>query len=232
MLTITYDYKLKPNKSQVQMIEASLEVCRKVYNYALKERKDWVNSRKSPVNACSIHSEYIINPDTPRPTYNTQCKTLTEAKKTYAELNIPHSQVLQQALRTLEAAFVNMWERGFGFPRFKKKMRSFLYPSVKQDWVGNGWVKLPKIGLVRMKMSRPIPDGFLLKQIRVVKRASGYFVQLIYQLAVNIPDVPVHGHPLGVDLGLDSYLATSEGELVKRPRFFNRLYGQLKSLQR
>jgi putative transposase len=157
---------------------------------------------------------------------------LTEAKKVYPELKVPHSQVLQQALRTLEAAFVNMWERGFGFPRFKKKMRSFLYPSVKQEWVGDGWVKLPKIGKVKMRMSRPIPDGFLLKQIRVVKRASGYFVQLIYQLAVNIPDVPAHGHPLGVDIGLDCYLATSDGELVKRPRFFNRLHGQLKSLQK
>ncbi len=162
MITMTYDYKLKLSKSQVQMIETYLEVCRKVYNYALKERKDWVNSRKSPVNVCSIHSEYIISPETQRPAYNSQCKALTEAKKTYPELNVPHSQVLQQALRTLEAAFVNMWERGFGFPRFKKK-------------------------------------------------------QLIYQLAVNIPDVPIHGHPLGVDIGLDCYLATSDGELVKRP---------------
>ncbi len=229
---MTYDYKLKLSKSQIHKIEAYLEVCRKVYNYALKERKDWVNSRKSPVNACSIHSEYIVSADTPRPTYNSQCKALTKAKKNYPELNVPHSQVLQQALRTLEAAFVNMWERGFGFPRFKKKMRSFLYPSVKQEWVGDKWVKLPKIGKVKMRMSRPIPDGFLLKQIRVVKRASGYFVQLIYQLAVNIPDVSVQGHPLGVDIGLDCYLATSDGELVKRPRFFDCLYGKLKLLQR
>lgn len=139
---------------------------------------------------------------------------------------------MQQTLRTLEAAFVNMWERGFGFPRFKKKMRSFLYPSVKQKWVGDGWVKLPKIGKVKMRMSRPISNGFVLKQIRVVKRASGYFVQLIYQLSVNIPETPIQGYPLGVDIGLDSYLATSEGELVKRPRFFNQLHGKLKSLQR
>ena len=122
------------------MIEMYLETCRKVYNYALRERKDWVNSRKSPINFCSIQSEYIISPNTPRPTYNSQCKSLTDAKKTYPELKEPHSQVLQQTLRILEAAFVNMWERGFGFPRFKKKCRSFLYPSVKQEWVGDGWV--------------------------------------------------------------------------------------------
>ncbi|MCW6035286.1 helix-turn-helix domain-containing protein, partial [Spirulina subsalsa FACHB-351] len=65
---MTYDFKLKPKKSQVQRIEMHLETCRQVYNYALRERKDWVNSRKSSINACSIHSEYIISPNTPRPT--------------------------------------------------------------------------------------------------------------------------------------------------------------------
>ena len=81
-------------------------------------------------------------------------------------------------------------------------------------------------------MSRPTPEGFLLKQIRVVKRASGYFVMLTYQLAVNLPNLPPSGHPLGVDIGLDKYLATSDGELVNRPRFFQALHRELKSLQR
>ena len=151
---MTYDYKLKPTKAQCQMIEFYLETCRKVYNYALRERKDWVNSRKSPINACSIHGEYIISPETKRPNYNSQCKSLTDAKELFPDLKIPHSQVLQQTLRQLEAAFTNMWERGFGFPRYKKKMRSFLYPSVKHSWVGDSWVKLPKIGKVKMKMSK------------------------------------------------------------------------------
>ncbi len=75
---MTYDYKLKPTKAQCQMIEFYLETCRKVYNYALRERKDWVNSRKSPINACSIHGEYIISPETKRPNYNSQCKSLEE----------------------------------------------------------------------------------------------------------------------------------------------------------
>lgn len=229
---MTHDFKLKPNQSQIETIETYLEACRRVYNYALRERKDWVNSRKSPINCCSIHSEYIISLETPRPTYNSQCKSLTEAKKIYPGLNFPHSQVLQQTLRQLEAAFVNMWDRSFGFPRFKKCMRSFVYPSVKNEWVGDRWVNLPKIGKVKIRRSRPTPEGFLLKQMRVVKKASGYFVLLVYQLASNVPSVPIHGHPLGVDIGLDSYLATSDGELVKRPRFFNRLSGQLKLLQR
>ncbi|CCQ66758.1 Phosphate transport system permease protein PstA (TC 3.A.1.7.1) [Crocosphaera watsonii WH 0402] len=40
------------------------------------------------------------------------------------------------------------------------------------------------------------------------------------------------GHPLGIDLGLDKFLVTSDGELVDRPRFLNRLQRKRKLLQR
>lgn len=232
MLTVNYEYKLSPSKQQIKTFDLWLEVCKKVYNYALRERKDWVSSRKSPVNACSLVSEYIISADAPRPTYYSQCKALTEAKKIYPELQLPHIHILQQTLRQLEAAFMAMWKRGHGFPRFKKKMRSFVYPDVKQNAVEQGRVKLPKVGWVKMKMSRPLPEGFTLKQLRVIKRASGYFVMLTYQVDVQVPEVPTQGYPLGVDIGLDKYLATSEGELVARPRFFNTLHRELKLLQR
>jgi len=46
ILTLNYEFKLKPTKKQVEDIESILIVCRKVWNYALRERKDWVNSRK------------------------------------------------------------------------------------------------------------------------------------------------------------------------------------------
>ncbi|MHC5714930.1 MAG: helix-turn-helix domain-containing protein [Nostoc sp.] len=46
-----------------------LEQSRRVYNYALNERRDWIKSRKCAVNACSLKSEYIISADTPYPNY-------------------------------------------------------------------------------------------------------------------------------------------------------------------
>ncbi|WP_374793237.1 helix-turn-helix domain-containing protein [Aerosakkonema funiforme] len=121
MLNLTYEYKLIPTDAQRETFDYWLEICRKVYNYALRERKDWVNSRKCDANSCSIRQEYIISVDTPRPTFARQCFTLAQAKKSISELKIPHTHVLQQVLRQLEAAFVAMWERGHGFPRFKKR---------------------------------------------------------------------------------------------------------------
>ena len=130
MLTLTYEYKLVPSQKQIAIIEDMLAVCRKVWNYALRERKDWINSRKCSINSCSLQQEYIIPADEPYPNYNIQAANLTKAKKTNPELKRINAQVLQQVLKTLEQAFNNMKDMGYGFPRFKNKyrMRSFVFP--------------------------------------------------------------------------------------------------------
>ncbi len=234
MLTMTYEYKLQPTKEQIAKIENTLDVCRTVWNFALRQRKDWCNSRKSPVNACSINSEYIISADEPFPNYHQQAKQLTEAKKNYPHLKSVHSQVLQQTLRILDRAWDDMKARGFGFPRFKNRyrMRSFVFPQLGKDPVRNDEIKLPKLGWVKWRKSRDIPQGFEIKQARVVRKASGYFVMLSLQLKVNVPNPSPHGHPRGLDLGYDKFVATSDGQEIKRPKFLKTLQSKLKSLQR
>jgi putative transposase len=231
---MTYAYKINPTPDQAVIIEQTLDLCRKVWNYALRERKDWINSRKCRVDACSLHSEYIIPANAPYPSKSFQEKSLTVAKKTNEELRSVNAQVLQQVLRKLDTAFEDMKRKGHGFPRFKKfgQMRSFVYPQMLTDPIGQGWVKLPQLGKVEVIMHRPIPSGFELKQARIVKKASGYYVMLSLQLDVNVPDTLPSGHPLGIDVGLEKFLATSDGELIKRPRFFKALARKLKLLQR
>ncbi|MEQ9668688.1 MAG: transposase [Coleofasciculus sp. G2-EDA-02] len=187
MFTLIYEFKLKPTSAQIATFEEWLEQCRRVYNYALAERKDWVNSRKSPVNACSIKHEYIIPADQPAPNYNSQAVALSQAKKNIPALKQVHSQVLQQTLKRLQLAFEGMWKNGRGFPRYKKagRMRSFVFPSMGADPIDGKYVKLPKIGLVKFNQSRPIPGDALIKQARVVKRTSGWYVQLTLQWKVE-----------------------------------------------
>jgi putative transposase len=88
MIKLTYQYKIKPTKQQIRQFELYLNICRGVYNYALAEKKAWLQSRKSPVNCCSIVSEYIIPADTLFPNYNWQAVALTEAKKKYPHLKL------------------------------------------------------------------------------------------------------------------------------------------------
>jgi putative transposase len=234
MLSLTYSYRIYPDITQEARMLAWMESCRKVYNYALRERKDWIASRKCAVNACSIRSEYIIPADTPYPDYYKQQNALTPVKKDNPELQDVQSQVLQDALKKLDRAFKFMMERGFGFPRFKKfgQYRSFVFPQFKSNPVTGFQIKLPKIGAMPINLHRPIPEGFVVKQVRVISKASGWYAQLILQSDVSVPDIMPSGNSIGIDLGLEKFLAVSDGQLVERPRFFNSLQRQLKWLQR
>ena len=234
MLTLSYEYKLVPNQQQIDIIEQTLDVCRSVWNYALRERKDWSNSRKCPVNACSLVQESILPADEPYPSYSRQAKALAEAKKTNPRLKSINAQVLQQVLKTLDKAFNNMRARGFGFPRFKNKyrLRCYVYPQLKGEVLRGNQVKLPQLGWVKFRKSRDIPEIFKVKQARVIRKASGYFVMLSVQLDVDVPQPFPHGSPRGLDLGVDQFVATSDGLEVKRPRFLKTLQRKLKLLQR
>lgn len=234
MLTLTYEYKLEPTSDQIEHIENTLNVCRSVWNFALGLRKDWCKSRKSLINACSIEREYIMSVDEPFPNYHVQAKQLTEAKKNSEFLKSANAQVLQQTLRTLDRAWDDMKARGFGFPRFKNKyrLRSFVFPQLNKDPISVNSIKLPGLKEVKWRMSRPIPDGFVPKQARIVRKASGYFVMLSLQLDVNVPNPIPHGHSRGLDLGFDKFIATSDGKEIKRPRFLKTLQRKLKLLQR
>ena len=234
MLTLTYTYKLEPTAEQIEYIENTLNVCRAVWNFALGLRKDWCKSRSSPINACSIEGEYIMSVDEPFPNYHVAAKQLTEAKKNNDWLKSANAQVLQQTLRKLDRAWDDMQKRGFGFPRFKNKyrMRSFVFPQLNKDPISVKSIKLPGLKEVKWRMSRPIPDGFVPKQARIVRKASGYFVMLSLQLNVDVPSPMPHGHPRGLDLGFDFFVATSDGEEIKRPRFLKTLQRKLKLLQR
>ena len=234
MINLTYEYRIYPIADQEATMLDWLEQLRRVYNYGLRERKDWIRSRKCEMNACSINREYIIPVDTPKPTYINQQNNLTKYRQTSPELQTVHSQVLQGALRQLDNAFKNMWELGFGFPRFKKlgRMRSFVFPQLGKNPVRTDAIKFPVLGWVAAVLHRPIPDRFAIKQARIVKRAVGWYVMLSLECDAAVPDTMPHGHPLGIDLGLNTFAATSDGELIPGPRFKVSLQRELELLQR
>ncbi|WP_241537530.1 RNA-guided endonuclease InsQ/TnpB family protein [Cyanobacterium aponinum] len=149
-----------------------LFACRKVYNYCLAERKDWIKSRKSPVDQCSLVNEYIIPADTKYPDYYYQKRQLTEAKKTNPELKEVPSQVLQEVVGKVDKAFRSFHNRGYGFPRFRKRIRSMVFPQFKTNPIIGNQIKLPKIGDIKINLHRPIPEGFVVKQVQVVNKAS------------------------------------------------------------
>ncbi|MDP8964411.1 MAG: transposase [Cyanobacteriota bacterium] len=234
MLTLTYRYRIYPSTAQECQFIAWMDICRSAYNYALREIKDWCDSRKCLVDRCSLEKEYILSPELKFPGEVYQLNNLPRAKKEFPKLGEVPSQVLQQAIKQLHVGWEYFQKRGFGFPRFKKygQFKSLLFPQFKDNPVTNLHIKLPKIGTIPINLHRPIPSGFAVKQVRILRKVDRWYVSISLQCDVSVPDPAPHGHPVGIDIGLEKFLATSDGVLVKPPKFFKQLQSELKLLQR
>ena len=234
MLTMNYRYRIYPNPTQQDTLFEWMETCRIAYNYGLREMKDWCNSRKCQIDRCSIEREYILPADLRFPGEVQQLNALPKAKKDFPRLGEVPAQVLQQSIKQLHRAWEGCKERGFGFPRFKKygQLKSLLFPQFKVNPIQVNIIQLPKIGAITINLHRPIPEGFVVKQVRILKKADRWYASVNIQCDVNVPEPLPHGHPIGVDVGLEKFLATSEGVLVEPPKFFKQMQGKLKLLQR
>lgn len=234
MITLNYTYRLYPDSSQVELLNEWLETCRVSYNYALRELKDWIASRKCAIDRCSLQSEYIISANYPFPSYHQQQNNLPSSKLQFSRLAALPSQILQTNIRRLHDAWDFFKKRGFGFPRFKKygQMKSILFPQFRTNPITGWQLKLPKLGNVQINLHRPIPDNFVVKQIRVVKKAVGWFAIISISSHREIIQPIPHGHCIGVDVGLLNYLATSDGFQEVGRKFFKTAYSRLKVLQK
>ena len=229
MLNLTYSYKLQPTAEQIEIVEHNLDICKRVWNHALYIRKLWYNSRSCEINKCSLFDEYIVEPFD-YPNYHFQSKELTQAKKENPFLKSGNAQAMQQTLRKLDRAFNDMKSKGMGFPRYKKKAKSFnLLGKISIE--GNH-IKMPLLRLVKLRKSRDIPDGFKIKQVQIVKKASGYYANLMIELDVNVPSPTPHGHAIGIDVGIKAMIATSDGLTIVRPKFLDKVLRKIELLQR
>src|ERR1700728_4333557 len=79
-------------------------------------------------------------------------------KSEFAWLRESPSQALQQALKNLDRAFVNFFQKRTEYPRFKKRGRgdSFRFPQGFKLDQANDRILLPKLGWLRYRSSREV----------------------------------------------------------------------------
>jgi putative transposase len=94
MLAFNYRYRIYPDITQQQTLIEWMEICRSAFNHALRQIKDWRDSRKCLIDRCSIEKEYILSPDLKFPGEVNQLNNLPRAKKEFPRLSEVPSQVL------------------------------------------------------------------------------------------------------------------------------------------
>ncbi|MBK4728621.1 transposase [Oxynema sp. CENA135] len=235
MLTINYTYRIYPNTTQQTELLEWIETCRGVYNYALRELKDWMASRKCPADRCSLEKEYTIPADELFPSYHRQQNNLPKAKKQFPHLGKVHSQVLQTTIRRVYDTWEAFQKRGYGFPRFNKlgQFKSFVFPQLKNNPISGHTIKLPTIGKVPINLHRSIPNGFALKSVRVGSKVRGtqWYAVVTITSDVSVPEIEPRSPCIGIDLGLERFLMASDSSVEESPQCFESMQSKLKLLQ-
>ena len=140
---------------------------------------------------------------------------------------------MQQTLRDLDRAYKNFF-KGYGFPKFKSKHNHFH--SYRTQMVNNNIqitdnkIKLPKIGLVKFKYHRQ-HKGRILNATLSKTNTNKFYVSLCCEIN-NIEKLPQTNTAIGIDVGLKSFCATSNCEIINNPKFLDKYYSKLIKAQR
>ena len=205
MFRLTVKYRLLPTAAQETILRQMLSTARDVYNSMVGWRK----------------RDYEIHGTSP--TYLQQQNVLPLWKQAHPELCQLYSQVLQDVVKRVDLAFAAFFRRVKngetpGYPRFKGQGQydSLTYPQEGGFVLEEGAVRLSKIGVIKAVLHRPLPGVAKTCTIRV--QAGKWFACLTCE--VEQEPLPASSEQVGIDVGLEHFAATSDGEFVANPRFF------------
>ena len=211
-----YRYRIYPNKKQKEIIAKTFGCCRFVYNKYLAKRIEIYKKNKETFS-------YV------------QCANDMKKLKSELEwLKEVDSTALQSSLRDLDSAYQKFFKEHMGYPKFKsKKTHRHSYKSKR---VGNNiqynykYIKLPKLGMVKTR-NKLIPQGRILNATISQEPSGKYFVSLCCT-DVDITSLEKTESSIGIDLGIKEFCITSNGEMVKNPKYLKRSLDKLAKLQR
>jgi putative transposase len=191
-----FQYELRPNGQQQRDMRRFAGACRFVFNKALALQKERYEQGQKRLGYAGL------------------CKRLTEWRGGLETPWLKDAPVhpLQQTLKDLERAYSNFFAQRASFPRFKKKGQhdSLRYPDPKQFKLdeGNGRIFLPKLGWMRLRLSRPV----LGKPCNATVSPSGgkWFVSIQTEREVEQP-VPQATSAVGIDMGVARFATFSDG---------------------
>ncbi|GJD23718.1 transposase [Rivularia sp. IAM M-261] len=235
----TYQYKFYPDTNQKLELNDWLRICRYWYNRQLGERFNWWQNNHLQLQAFPQWKEIFPTLFGNRPNYYNQKLQLPVIKQDLVrvmhsgellDFKRVDSTVLQDICKRVDSAFQRYIVgdcngKRSGKPRMKTEasFRTFVFATASDDWiklVRSLWfyLRLPKLGVVKVRMHRPLLDGFKLKQVSVTKKADGWYMQLTMEDS-SVPEfnpdliAPTWENSMGLDAVLqgDDYLATSDG---------------------
>ena len=230
-----FEYRIYPSIKQINRLKRQFFLAKKLYNLLLLITQDQYRANGEHMSA------YDLN------------KAITRIKELDPEFDDCHSQVLQNVSNRIGKAYSNFFRRlrerkkgkkvKVGFPRFKKYLKTVTYPQSGFKFVSDKLLYIGKVGNVPIKKHRPTVGKVKTMSVKWT-RSDKWFVVLCCETP-DPPEVPTlleqtesqierreFKNEVGIDLGLEKFLATSDNMIVENPRFLKQEGERLGKLQR
>jgi transposase len=211
-------YRLAPTTAQETVLRDHCAHARFTWNLAVEQQSHWRHGRKSA------------------PGYLEHCSQLTQARAEFSWLRAGSQMVQQQALRDFSQAMANFFAGTHRRPTWRKAGRDegFRIVALKPGQVrrisrNNGEIWIPKVGWVRFRWSRAVPE--CAKSYRVTLDRAGRWHIAFAAIPESIP-APGNDSVVGVDRGVAISAALSTGEMLAAPRLSPGRQRRLRHLQR
>jgi len=214
-----YRYRFYPTTEQESLLRRTMGCVRLVYNKALAARTEGWYERQERI-------DYV------------QTSSMLTGWKKEEELDFLNEVScvpLQQGLRHLQKAFTNFFAGRAKYPNFKKKHNGGSAEFTKSAfrWK-DGQVFLAKCSLpLPIRWSRQIPEGSTPSTITIKLTPSGrWYVSLLVDDRTSAYPLIKTDKQIGLDLGVTSLIATSDGDKIANPKHFKRLRKKLRRFQK
>ena len=213
-MNIAYKFRIYPNNEQKIIFAKTFGCVRFIYNHMLADKIKYYEETKQKLN-----------------------NTPAQYKKEYEWLKEVDSLALANAQLNLQTAYSNFFrDPKIGFPKFKTKKSNhqsyttnFVNGNISVD---NGYIRLPKVGKVKIKQHRGIPSNYKLKSVTISQTPSGkYYASILFEYENKVQKQIPHTF-LGLDFSMHELYKDSNGKEPKYPRYYRQAEKRLEREQR
>ena len=210
-----YEFRLYPNKTQKIYFSKCFGCVRFIYNQMLSDKIKYYKETGMKLN-----------------------NTPAQYKKQYEWLKEVDSLALSNAQMNLQSAYNNFFrDKSIGFPKFKsKKKNRDSYTTNNQGgniFIQGSYIKLPKIGFVKLKTHRNINFNEIIKSCTISRTPTNkYYISILVEYEDDYKELHDYDNILGLDMDMKNSYTASDNTIGEYPRYYRRMLNRLKKEQR
>ena len=208
-------FRFYPTKSQIKKLNDTFGCVRYVYNHFLDLKQRLYSTEKKSMS------------------YSECSKELTVLKKDKEWLKNVDKFSLQNSLKDLDKAYKNFFN-GKGYPKFKSKKDN--RKSYRTNYTNNNiefldkWIKIPKLGKLKIRDKMKLQGRIL--SATITQAPSGKYYISLCCTDIETEKLKNTDKNVGIDLGIKDFAITSDGTIIKNPKYLQKSLNKLAILQR